>query len=265
MTLAEVMSTLAALGSEQSKKTLLHHGAVEPFFGVKIGDLKPLARKLKGEQTLALELYATGNSDSQYLAGMIADGAKMTRTELNAWARTTAWGLISGNTVAWVASEHLHGLTLAIRWIEGKKESVIRSGWATLCALATVILDERMPLDKFAELLGTRDHRHALRIRRRALPDEQLRHLCGHLRRPYRRDRPHHRPYPRPSRNRPGPNRLQSPRRRTLHPEISARSPRRSQTTNLPLLNHGIAVQFQPRTGTNDSTNAASSSLNSST
>jgi len=62
---------LEALGSEQTRKNLRRHGATDPFFGVKVGDLKPVAQKLKGQQDLALQLYATGNSDAQYLAGMI--------------------------------------------------------------------------------------------------------------------------------------------------------------------------------------------------
>ena len=153
MTLTEAMTALAALGSEQTKKVLLRHGAVEPFFGVKIGDLKPLAKKLQGRQALALELYDTGNGDAQYLAGMIADGSAMTKPELNHWAKTAAWSLISGNTVAWVTSEHPDGLTLALKWINAKKESVVRSGWATLCAIVSIRPDDELPLDTISRLL----------------------------------------------------------------------------------------------------------------
>ena len=153
MTLASTMQQLEALGSEQTKKILLRHGAVEPFFGIKIGDLKPLAKKLKGQQNLALELYDTGNSDAQYLAGMIAAGDQMTKPQLNRWAKTAAWGLISGNTVAWVASEHADGLALALQWIDAKKESTVRSGWATLCALVGILPDDELPLDTVRQLL----------------------------------------------------------------------------------------------------------------
>ena len=70
MKLKEVMSELAAKGSEATKRLWLKHRAKEPFFGVKIADLKVIAKKLKGEQALALELYATGDRDAQYLAGI---------------------------------------------------------------------------------------------------------------------------------------------------------------------------------------------------
>ena len=66
MTLDQVMAALAAKGSEATKKLLVKHGAQEPFFGVKIADLKPLHKTLKGNQAIALQLYATGNADAQF-------------------------------------------------------------------------------------------------------------------------------------------------------------------------------------------------------
>lgn len=153
MTLAQVMSALAAKGSESTKKVLVKHGAKEPFFGVKVADLKPLHKQLKGQQALALQLYATGNGDAQYLAGMIADGAQMTPAQLTTWAETANWGMISGFTVAWVASEHPEGFALATKWIDAKDEGVAVAGWKTLAALATTVPDEHLPAKKFSALL----------------------------------------------------------------------------------------------------------------
>jgi hypothetical protein len=153
MTLAQAMSELAAKGSEATKRTFLRHGAKEPFFGVKIADLKLIHKKLQGEQALALQLYATGNGDAQYLAGMIADGAQMTRAQLQRWADTAAWEMISGTTVSWVASEHPDGFALALQWIDSPQEHVTRAGWTTLSALAATVPDERLPVKEFSALL----------------------------------------------------------------------------------------------------------------
>ena len=153
MTLDQVMAALAAKGSEATKKLLVKHGAQEPFFGVKIADLKPLHKTLKGNQAIALQLYATGNADAQYLAGMIADGAKMTPAQLTTWAETANWTMISGFTVAWVASEHPDGFALAAKWIDSKKEPVAVAGWKTLGALATIVPDEALPVKKLSALL----------------------------------------------------------------------------------------------------------------
>ena len=95
-TLSEVMQELCSKGSPATKKTHVRHGAPEPLFGVKVGDLKPMQKKLKGQQQLALELYATKNSDAMYLAGLIADGSVMTRKSLDQWAKEATWHSIAG-------------------------------------------------------------------------------------------------------------------------------------------------------------------------
>ena len=56
----------------------MNHGAKEPFFGVKVGDLKKILKKTKKNHELSLELYKTGNSDAMYLAGLMADEKKIT-------------------------------------------------------------------------------------------------------------------------------------------------------------------------------------------
>ena len=73
MTAPEVLKQLEQMGSAQTKKTFLRHGCPEPFFGVKIGDMKTLVKKIKRDSTLAKELSKTGNPDAQYFAGLIAD------------------------------------------------------------------------------------------------------------------------------------------------------------------------------------------------
>ena len=60
------------------------------MFGVSVADLKVIAKKLKGQQALACELFATGNVDAMYLAGMIADGSRMNRKQLNEWAESAS-------------------------------------------------------------------------------------------------------------------------------------------------------------------------------
>jgi 3-methyladenine DNA glycosylase AlkD len=153
MTLDQVMQELASKGSAQTKKTYMRHGAPEPLFGVRVGDLKPLQKKLKGRQDLALELYDTGNSDAMYLAGLIADGSQMTKKQLDHWAKNASWHMIAGSTVPWVASEHPAAVSIASKWIDSKKELVASAGWATLASVATMVPDDELPIDTFADLL----------------------------------------------------------------------------------------------------------------
>ena len=82
MTVLEIMAELKSQGSESIKKIWLKHGIIEPFFGVKIGHLKTIQKKIKTDYLLALELYGTGNADAMYLAGLITDDEKMTKADL---------------------------------------------------------------------------------------------------------------------------------------------------------------------------------------
>jgi 3-methyladenine DNA glycosylase AlkD len=154
MTLDETMKELASKGSEQTKKTWLRHGAQEPIFGVKIGDMKPIHKKIKGDQELAMKLYATGNGDAMYLAGMVADGKKMSRAELERWVKAANWQMTAGTTVPWVASEHPEGFDLATKWIDSPKENIAVAGWSTLSAIVATVPDDKLPIKDLGALLG---------------------------------------------------------------------------------------------------------------
>ena len=77
MDIQTILQELELLSTERTKKNYIRNGAHEPLFGVATGAMKPLAKKLKKNQDIAEELYATGNYDAMYLAGMIADPSAM--------------------------------------------------------------------------------------------------------------------------------------------------------------------------------------------
>jgi hypothetical protein len=76
-------------------------------------------------------LYDTGNYDAMYLAGLIADDARMTKKDLRRWVGKAYAGALPGATVAWVAAGSPHGHELASGWIESSKSLVAAAGWAT--------------------------------------------------------------------------------------------------------------------------------------
>jgi len=49
MTAKEILNQLEAYGDERTKNTLMKHGAIEPFFGVKVADLKKILKRTKKE------------------------------------------------------------------------------------------------------------------------------------------------------------------------------------------------------------------------
>ncbi len=154
-TSAEIMKQLQKAGSEQTRKTYARHGAsMGRMFGVKVADLKTIAQKIQGEQQLAMELFATGNLDAMYLAGIVADGSKMSKKELESWAKGSDWHMVCEYSVPGVASENPNCFELGLKWITANREMLAATGWATLSAWVSVTEDSELDLNEIENLLG---------------------------------------------------------------------------------------------------------------
>jgi 3-methyladenine DNA glycosylase AlkD len=150
----EIVAQLRDWGAESYKKVLANHGVKEPVFGVKISELKKIQKRVKKDYQLALDLFATGIYDAQYLAGLIADEQRMTKRDLRRWLATGNCTPICGTVVAWVAAESRYGFELSMEWIESTKESVAQTGWTTLASLVSIRDDTALDLVKLKQLLG---------------------------------------------------------------------------------------------------------------
>ncbi|NOU99859.1 DNA alkylation repair protein [Paenibacillus planticolens] len=153
MTFDEVMGHLEELGSEQTKKTFLRHGAQEPFFGVKVGDLKKLVKNVKKDRDLALALYDSGNTDAMYLAGLSINPKTMTKEELQNWAQKAYWYMLAEYTVAGVAAESGFALEMARVWLHSPDEMLTACGWSTYANYISITPDEKLDLQEIAGLL----------------------------------------------------------------------------------------------------------------
>ncbi|MDI9319910.1 MAG: DNA alkylation repair protein [Phycisphaerales bacterium] len=168
MTLNEVMTELQKLGTEQTKKTWTNHGAKGEFWGVKIGDMKVIQKKIKHNHELALALYNTRNADAMYFAGLISEPKKMTKKDLTHWAKTATWHMLSEYTVAWTAAESNFGRELAMEWIDSDDELVAAAGWSTYSNLLALKKDEELDEKEIKSLLqriGKTVHEQANRVK----------------------------------------------------------------------------------------------------
>jgi 3-methyladenine DNA glycosylase AlkD len=156
-TVSSVIAELKSKGKESARKIYARHGmAPERVFGVSVADLKVIVKTIKGQQALACELYETGNMDAMYLAGMVADGSKVTREQLNAWVESAAGlQMIGEYTIPWLAVEHPQGRELALEWIGSQKEHIAASGWCTYSGLLATTPDEKLNLKEIEGLLDT--------------------------------------------------------------------------------------------------------------
>ena len=168
MTSNEILKELAQYGDQRTKNTLMKHGAREPFFGVKVQDLKKILKTTKKNHDLSLELYATGNSDAMYLAGLMADERQITKAQLQDWAEKAYWYYLSEFAVPWVAAETKYGFELGMEWIQSDKERIAAAGWATLYNYASVNEDNVLDIEAYSTLLdkvGEESHQAQNRVR----------------------------------------------------------------------------------------------------
>jgi 3-methyladenine DNA glycosylase AlkD len=152
MTAQEILAEIKPLGRDSYRKVLFNHGIPQPCYGVKIEELKKIQKRIKMDYQLALDLYDTGVYDAMYLAGLIADDAKMTKKDLQHWA-DKACAALTGSTVAWVAAGSPHALEVALKWIDSPKDLISSAGWATLGALVAIKPDAELDLAQFKGLL----------------------------------------------------------------------------------------------------------------
>lgn len=153
MTAKDIVAELKQLGTAQTKKTWMNHGAQEPCLGVKIEDMKKIQKRVKMDYQLALDLYDTGIADAMYLAGLIADDAKMTKKDLQKWIKgaTSVW--VAEYTVPWVASAGPHGREMALKWIESRDETIASAGWQTYSSMVAIKEDADLDLAEIKSLL----------------------------------------------------------------------------------------------------------------
>lgn len=155
MDVQTILAELKSLSSERLKKNYIGQGAHEPLFGVAIGSMKPLLKKIGLNQPLAEALYATGNYDAMYLAGMIAEPKVMTESDFDRWMETAYFHMISDYIVAVTLSETDIAQSVADRWITSGRELFLSAGYSCYCWLLGNRNDAEFDREKLEHMLDT--------------------------------------------------------------------------------------------------------------
>lgn len=123
------MAALEAAGTEQNRKVYLRHGVKEPMFGVSYAAQDKLAKRIKLDHDLALQLWATGNHDARVLAAKVADPDQATAKMLESWRRDLDSYVLTDAFVKFVAQTPL-AESKSARWRGKKAEWTARAGWS---------------------------------------------------------------------------------------------------------------------------------------
>lgn len=151
----QVITEMKKSAKDNIRKIFVRHGAPETVLGVKVEDMKKIMKTIKADkQAIALELYDSGIGDAQYLAGLLANGALMSKSQLQSWAESADWVMLSESTVPWVTAENPDGFELALKWIDSKKPQVASSGWVSLACIVSIWPDEQLDMSILKKLFG---------------------------------------------------------------------------------------------------------------
>lgn len=128
VTLEEALRQLESLRNEGMWKHNAKHGAQRQF-GVKHGDIRVLAKKIKADHKLAMSLWETGNIDAQYLAILLIKPKDLSAKEVDRLVRSVTFAWVADWLTNYVVKQHPDKETLRQHWMATDQRWAARAGW----------------------------------------------------------------------------------------------------------------------------------------
>jgi len=147
MNAEQVLAALKSAGTAQTMKTYRRHGIQGDIYGVSYTELGKLRKKLKVNQPLAQDLWASGNYDARVLATMVGDPAAISEATLDSWSRDLDSQPLADAFGGFVARTP-YAMTKMKAWMSAGNERLESVGWRLLSDAAMTA--EELP-DSFFE------------------------------------------------------------------------------------------------------------------
>lgn len=134
MTLNETLKQLKALGNEKvraqnAKESVFGSGAGDNQYGVSLGDIRKLAKKIKTNHELALSLWKTGNADAQFLATLLIQPKNLSVKEMDRMVRSITFVRVADWLINYVVRQHPNKEALRQEWMAENDRWAGRAGW----------------------------------------------------------------------------------------------------------------------------------------
>lgn len=157
-TLPEALEALRALGSEKMRAYNAKHGAGDDQFGVSLGEIRALAKRIRTDHALALALWDTGNVDAQFLSTLLVQPKQLSAEAMDRMVRSIAFVRVADWLGAYVVDKHPDKEALRQAWMTSDDRWAARAGWGLTAARVAKDpdgLDLPALLDRIeAEMLG---------------------------------------------------------------------------------------------------------------
>lgn len=160
MTLKKTLAQLKALGNEKVRAHNKKYGAGDNQFGVKLGDLRKLAAKIKTNHQLALALWDTGNIDARLLAILLIKPQDLSRDEIDRLVRSGNFAHVADWLNSYVVKNHPDKEALRQAWMKDDDPWAARAGWnltSERVAKSPEGLDLPALLDRIESEMGNAD------------------------------------------------------------------------------------------------------------
>jgi len=133
-TLKDALRQLKSLGNagvraQNAKSSVFGDGAGDNQFGVALGDIRMVAKKIKTNHALALRLWDTGNVDAQFLATLLIEPKKMSAKEMDRLVRSIAYVRVADWLISYVLANFPDKETLREGWMDDDDRWAARAGW----------------------------------------------------------------------------------------------------------------------------------------
>ncbi len=125
----DILNELKALGDDRTKAHYTKSGAHSNMFGVKLGDIRKLAKKLKANHDLAMELWATENIDARLLAILLMKIKLISSDDLDKLVCSMKFVRVADWMNAYIVNKHPDKETLRKKWMQADNPMAARSGW----------------------------------------------------------------------------------------------------------------------------------------
>src|SRR4030095_5161814 len=129
MTVNEILARFKSLGDDARRAHNTKAGAPDNQFGVKLGDIRAIAKKIKTDHELALKLWDTGNVEAQLLATLILKPNSLSAGELDTMTRSTTCAQVAEWLNAYVVAQHPEKESLREKWMKTQDRWALRAGW----------------------------------------------------------------------------------------------------------------------------------------
>lgn len=130
MTLKETLTQLEALGSEKMREFNTKRGVGQNQFGLKMGDIRTIAKKIKMDHSLAMELWNTGNIDARFLAILIIDPKKLSHDDLNRMVKSEKFAHVADWLYSYVIKLYPDTESFRKEWMNSEDVMLARAGWS---------------------------------------------------------------------------------------------------------------------------------------